>query len=66
MNAGIERRSGSGYADGELFCEFQRTPTLESLDEIEITFDLQNDKYYLLLAKGSLKTGAKKLISIKE
>ncbi len=56
-NAGIAGNFRSGFANGELFCEFQRTPVLESLDEIEATFDLQNDKYNLLLARGRVDAG---------
>ena len=47
-----------GYNNGELYCEFQRTPTLTAQDGLEIDFDLESDNYFLLLAQGELNPGA--------
>jgi hypothetical protein len=41
------------YTNSDIYCEFQRTPTLVS-EDMDVQFDLANDKYYLLTARGKM------------
>jgi hypothetical protein len=53
LDKGISTQQPEGkYVGGVLFCEFARTPFLDSPYEIQKTFDLNKDNYYILLARA--------------
>jgi hypothetical protein len=51
--AGLVSASGQ-FINGTLYCEYTRTPILDSpADELNAIFDLEKDAYYILLARAS-------------